>query len=456
MPQSVNLTGTLIYKPEKCWGGLVLLAASAYSSACGARLIDLNGRVVRAWPGVLGAFDNKLLPGGDILGSSAEVKGFPLEMHDLIQVNWNNEVVWKVDNLDQAPRDGVLVPSARTHHDYQREGNPVGYFAPGQPPKSRGRTLINSTRNISRPAISPYTLADTRLVIVDEEGREEWSWQLMDHFEELGLSEAAKNAFFRWPSGSPTGVPPKDTYLNNCAWLGPNRHYDAGDERFHPQNIITDIRSLNISFIIDHRSGAIVWRLGPDYSSTETLRKLGAIIGQHEVHMIPQGLPHAGNILIFDNGGHAGYGQATEIAPEGRFNICRSFSRVLEIDPQTLEIVWSYGDYRGDPRSETSKFFSAICSGMQRLPNGNTQICESTSGRVFEVTPDGEIVWEYVDPAGFVFRAHRYPFDWTPAPVPEAVPVLPPLNGKLSLAGCTPDESFDESFFTRVCTWRMA
>lgn len=452
MPQSVNLTGTLLYKPDKCWNGYVLLPSSSVSKANGARLIDMNGNVVRKWEGIYGVFDNKLIPGGSVLGSTAEIPGVPLEMMDLVQVDWENNITWKAPDLDEQVIDGKVQKTARAHHDYQREGNPVGYYAPGQLPKLFGKTLINSNRNVNFPEISPITLSDTRLVIVDEQGRECWSWQLMEHFEQLGLSEAAKNAFFRFPGVKPGMSYAKETYLNNCAWLGPNKWYDAGDTRFHPENIITDIRSLNISFIIDHVTGDIVWKLGPDYESTPELRKIGAIIGQHEVHMIPKGLPGEGNILIFDNGGHAGYGLPNANSPTGQYNQGRCFSRVLEINPVTLEIVWSYGDYRGKLESELSLFFSAICSGMQRLPNGNTQIVEATSGRIFEVTREGEIVWEYVDPAGFLFRAHRYPYDWVPAEKPCEKEVLLPSTVLVTL-GEKP-KNIDDTFFTRRSIWR--
>jgi hypothetical protein len=84
-----------------------------------------------------------------------------------------------------------------------------------------------------------------------------------------------------------------------------------------------------------------------------------------------------GHLLIFDNLGHLGPGGA---------------SRILELDPVTLAILWSY---EGD---EERPFFSAWRSVQQRLPNGNTLITESDAGRVFEVTPDKEIAWEYVNP----------------------------------------------------------
>ena len=87
------------------------------------------------------------------------------------------------------------------------------------------------------------------------------------------------------------------------------------------------------------------------------------------------------------------------------------FSRVIEVEPATKEIVWEYREKR------ESDFFSPRISNAQRLPNGNTLVCEGDFGRFFEVTSEGELVWEYVNPYfgegpnGFnnrVFRAYRY------------------------------------------------
>ena len=78
-----------------------------------------------------------------------------------------------------------------------------------------------------------------------------------------------------------------------------------GDERFHPDNIIFDARNANILGIISKATGEVVWRLGPDFNESEATRKLGWIIGQHHLHMIPKGLPGEGDLLVFDNGGKA-------------------------------------------------------------------------------------------------------------------------------------------------------
>jgi hypothetical protein len=216
--------------------------------------------------------------------------------------------------------------------------------------------------------------------------------------------------------------------------LGPNRFYDQGDPRFHPDNIIVDGRQLNVIWIIDKKTGKTVWKVGPDYTATPELRKLGQIVGQHHAHMIPKGLPGAGNILVFDNGGAAGYGSPNPGSVAGVGNAIRPNSRVVEFNPVTLEVVWQYlpkaGGF-GDPG-----FFSHYISSAQRLPNGNTLIDEGADGRIFEVTPDHEIVWEYVSPffadpketQNGVYRAYRIPYDWVPQagkPVEKAVIPIP-------------------------------
>ena len=78
--------------------------------------------------------------------------------------------------------------------------------------------------------------------------------------------------------------------------------------------------------------------------------------------MIPKSLPGAGNLLLFDNGGAAGYGDPSPISPKGDTIYQRATSRVLEIDPVTLSLVWSYA---------APDFYSFNISGAQRLANGN-------------------------------------------------------------------------------------
>ena len=107
--------------------------------------------------------------------------------------------------------------------------------------------------------------------------------------------------------------------------------------------------------------------------------------------------------------------------------------------------TWTYAS---TPRST---FFATIISGMQRLPNGNTLIDEGTEGRFFEVTPDGRIVWEYVNPViaggriltqgttvptaafgipgvkqNLVFRAYRYGIEYFDEPLQTTLQNMEP------------------------------
>lgn len=445
MSKRVTPTGVIRYNPDKCWNGLTIIPKLPnQSTAKGAALYDMNGNIVQKWEGLYGAFDNKMLPGGSILGTTGYAKGFWLNCLDLVQLSWDGEVEWKFNNATTILdiNTGKNIPTAGQHHDFQREGSPVGYYTPDQLPKMNGKTLLNSSLERDLPEFSPVPYLDTLIIEIDETGNVLWSWSLFDHWDQLGMPTVSKilhKTYTPIMHLTDTYSYAKETYCNNINYVGPNKWYDAGDERFNPENIITDIRALNISFIIDKKSGDIVWKIGPEFESTVELQKIGQIVGQHHVHIIPKGLPGEGNVLLYDNGGQAGIGSPAPCAPTGYFNATRSYSRVLEINPITLEVVWSYNDEKREfkgpsPRAFENLLFSEYCSSADRLPNGNTMITETIHGRVIEVTPDREIVWEFINPGGPVFRAHRYPYDWFPqVEKPTEIPVTPVRNYRIRL-----------------------
>ncbi|MEG6616680.1 aryl-sulfate sulfotransferase [Peptococcaceae bacterium 1198_IL3148] len=444
---SIYPTGVTIYKPEKCWSGYTIFQAKEE----GAVLIDMNGAEVNVWKGLHG-FPNKLLPGGYVFGHLGERNNaFGMQdQTDLVQVDWDGNIVWKFDQNEFIEDPGEEPQwMARQHHDYQREGNPVGYYVPGMDPEvDGGNTLILCHRNVFNHKISDKVLLDDTILEVDWEGNIVWEWNCNEHFDELGFDEAAKNLLFRDPNMRPAGGGMGDwMHINSMSVLGPNKWYDAGDERFHPDNIIWDARESNIMAIIDKHTGKIVWKVGPYYDQDEALIKLGWIIGQHHVHMIPKGLPGEGNILIFDNGGWAGYGVPNPSSPTGRMNAKRDYSRVLEIDPTTLKIVWQYTPAEAGFTMpvDAYRFYSPFISGTQRLPNGNTLITEGSGGRLIEVTADHEIVWEYISPywgkemhTNMIYRAYRAPYDWVPqVERPKEVAIEPVDVNKFRMPGAS-------------------
>ena len=404
-------------------------------------LVDMEGNLVHTWD--LKGFPAVMLPGGSVLGGDGYLNDLPLggSMRDVVQVGWDGAIELAYSDFTVVPGVGS---AARMAHDIQRAGNPVGYYAPGQEPDPEGSTLVLGFVERTAPDLAPGVVFDGVLYEIDFEGRVTWTWSAIDHIHELGFRQAIFDDIARYGGHF--------LVLNAASRLGPNRHHRAGDPRFHPDNILINSRNQAFMAIVDRETGRIVWTLGPEYES-EAERALEPIIGAHQPHLIPEGLPGAGNLLVLDNGFNSGYGgspfvRAVVEAIGGILNLGgadvgyryqRDYSRVLELDPVTLEIIWAY-----DPRLGDDLTWSPIVGGVQRLPNGNTLITSGFLGRVLEVTPDKRIVWDYESPyrgtlTNTLYRATRVPPEYLP---PGANAADYPRWGGGSSGGCSagPDD----------------
>jgi hypothetical protein len=424
--QTVFPTGTTIYDPDRAWKGYTVLSPLATPAVL---VIDMNGTVVKRWDG----FNNsaggpaRVLPGGFVVAASGAHPPHQ-ESLELIQRDFDGNVVWRFSrNEEIKTREGTTTWSARQHHDWQRDSFPAGYYSPQSTPAvDAGTTLVLTHTERTQPNVADKLLEDDRLIEVSWKGDIVWQWVASDHIDAMGFAPDARSAIkaaraFNEARGSFDWL-----HINSATYVGPNRWFDQGDQRFAPNNVIISSREASLLAIVG-RDGSIVWRLGPDFSQSKELRAIRQIIGQHHAHLIPKGLPGEGNLLVFDNGGASGYGFANPIAPDGVGAFARSTSRVLEINPVTFELVWSYTNPR---------FFSTNISGAQRLPNGNTLITAGAGGRMFEVTREGAIVWEYMYPlfgqngANAVYRAYRIPYAWIPQlTVPTDRRITPPALG---------------------------
>ena len=426
--QSVYPTGTTIYDPDKAWNGYTVLSPLGTQAVL---VIDMNGTVVKRWEDYNNSAGGpaRVLPGGVVVAASG-ANPPRQEALELIQRDFAGNVTWRFSrNEEITTRDGKTIPSARQHHDWQRENFPAGYYSPATTPAAEGgNTLILTHTNRTQPAVADVVLEDDRLIEVSWDGKIVWQWVASDHIDELGFAADARKAI-REASGFNAARGSFDwLHINSATYVGPNQWFDQGDRRFAPNNVIISSREASLLAIVG-RDGRVVWRLGPDFNASKELRAIRQIIGQHHAHVIPKGLPGAGHVMVFDNGGASGYGFANPIAPDGRGAFARATSRVLEINPVTLELVWSYTNPR---------FFSSNISGAQRLPNGNTLVTAGAGGRMFEVTKEGAIVWEYMFPmfgganaSNAVYRAYRIPYDWIPQITkPKQARVTPPGLGE--------------------------
>ena len=360
--------GLDFYENDKCWDGFTLVP---YEDGM-ILIIDMDGNVVHHWK--IGAERARLLENGNIV---------IMQGRKIIEYDWDGNIVWDYEvpggpfSDESYPSPGVI------HHDLQRlsNGNTI-FIVHEEVPEAYKVNINNPTRKTAR-------IIGDAFIEVNPDKEIVWEW----HSHE------------RWDLNKNTGININDdgkfdwTHSNTVGVLPQNKWYDSGHKEFKPGNVIVCSRHLDEIYIIDRETKEIVWRYSGEY--------LGGISRAHEPLMIEKGLPGAGNILLYDNGTD----RETNITDGGRD--IDEMTVILEINPVTKRIVWLYQD---------ENFYSAIQGTQQRLPNGNTFICESTEGRLFEVTDKGDIVWQYVMPPfpgsdaehGFGTRPHRYSYDYCP------------------------------------------
>lgn len=266
--------------------------------------------------------------------------------------------------------DSKLVWKAelRAHHDFARLAN--------------GNTLVVSRRALPNPWTKSGKLSLDILVELTPDNRTVWEWKVEEHAGEIArhvpLQIPPSKIFSDWP------------HVNTIEVL-PDNPTAKKDARFKAGNLLFCGRHIDTIGIIDRKTGEVIWGWGP-----------GEIFGPHMPTMLGNG-----HLLIYDNGSN----RSTQV---------RGYTRVIELDPLSGKIVW---EYKADPPRH---FFSQARGSNQRLPNGNTLIAESDPGRFFEVTPEGEMVWEFYNPDTHkngnrmaLYRTIAYPRDFVDRLVKE-------------------------------------
>jgi len=232
---------------------------------------------------------------------------------------------------------------------------------------ANGNTLIVCREYVEDDDLRPGKIKSDVIIELTPDNETVWEWHADRHVRQIAELVPVTFPLEHYDWG----------HMNTVESLpdGPAAEKDA---RFKAGNVIFSCRNIDTIGVIDKETKEVVWAWGP-----------GELDKQHMPTMLP-----SGRILVYDNGCEA------------------KRTRVLEVDPLTDEIVWQY---EADP---PESFFSSSRGANQRLPNGNTFITDSNSGRLFEVTADGEIVWEFFTPDTHndgklqpLYRAMRYPSD---------------------------------------------
>jgi len=200
---------------------------------------------------------------------------------------------------------------------------------------------VNPTINPDDPVLEDY------VTVLDKHGREIRRVSLYDAFANSGFSSMALEGMAE--SG--------DIFHTNTIEVLDGTHV-AAMPYFARGRVLFCVREIEVVGVLDMDREVVTWAIEQPWGAP------------HQSTILPNG-----NMMIFDNRGYWGR------------------SRVLEFEPVTKSIVWTY---QGE---EPDDFYSDTCGSSVRLPNGNTLITESDQGRAFEVRPDGTIVWEYVNPS---------------------------------------------------------
>ncbi|MFF4186281.1 aryl-sulfate sulfotransferase [Streptomyces sp. NPDC001691] len=273
--------------------------------------------------------------------------------------------------LEAAP-DGTVLREHRDpyqHHDAHHLGDGRILYTALEP--LRGAEAAAVRGGVAGSEADGTTVWADTIKEVGPDGTELWSWSAAEHLDRGDYPLHPDYGREHWP------------LINSVTPLADG-------------NVLASLRSVSAVVVIGRDTGEVLWRTEP-----------GTVSQQHHPSELPDG-----NLLVFDNGV---YRPGHDVP----------YSRVVELDRASGAVVWEYHD----PARES--FFAPFMGAAQRLPNGNTLVTDSPAGRLFEVTREGYLCWEFVVPqfGGYeesevrrlfpaepnaVFRAYRY----TPAELP--------------------------------------
>ena len=389
-------SGTVYYDPERTFDGYTVWAPLGAGEAEKPNerpglinLMDMGGHVVHTWKTAYPTHYGRLQPNGNLVallrctaGEMPEANGYRMGggAGMLVEYDWDGNVLFEHND-------------PYCHHDMRKlpNGNYIYVAWEKVPPDlaKRVRGGMAGTEHMDGTMFSDFFRE------IDPEGNRVWEWHVIDHFDPDIDIMGPIHPRSEWTHINDIDVMPDGNILSDC------RHTDG-------------------AFIVDKSTGDIIWRWGnAAYLDRESGRlelrnkkDPKTMGGPHAAYLIEEGLPGAGNMLIYDNGMYA-YG-----------------SRALEVDIKTGDIVWASEDHGPVPYNYGRNHFSPYISNAQRLPNGNTLICEGRNGVLMEITRDQELVWQYVRPEPSmdqmikwgVYRAYRYAPDHCPqlASLPSA------------------------------------
>ena len=375
-------------------------------------LVDREGRVVHVWKSDFAPGSEYLLEDGHLMRGvrlpevprfSGGGQGGRIE-----KLSWDGELTWFFELADE---------SRLLHHDFQPmpNGNILAIAWEAKQPEE-AQAAGRAPELIPRAGLWPDLIIEIQPTA--EGGDIVWEWHAWDH---MIQSQDASMRNYGEPRDHPRKIdinagPPLPTLsaeeLNHLKATnrqpGSATLEDRGSDMFHSNaidynatldQIVISVRSLSEIWIIDHDTttqaaagpaGDLLFRWGSPKAYGYEMSESAGLGHQHDIRWIPEGYPGAGNLMAFSNGvtdASPPYSEVVEFVPPVDDNGRYPLGTGQPFGPD--QAAWTYSD---------NGFFSPFVSGAHRMSNGNTLVTFGPQGRFVEVTPAGEIVWEYWTP----------------------------------------------------------
>ncbi|MEM7244394.1 MAG: aryl-sulfate sulfotransferase [Acidobacteriota bacterium] len=413
----------MLHRDDRSEGGYTLFGPSGSTFTY---LLDDHGNLVHRWGGdsrpglsVYLEDDGVLLRCAKPLGATPVLNGGGSGGR-LQRWSWDSELLWEytlADDLQRLHHDVEILPNGNILALVWERWTEAEALALGRDPG-----LIADGELWTEAVLELRPTLPTGAEIV-------WSWHAADHLVQ-DFDPAS-------PDHDVVADRPERINLNYSSNGGADdwHHANGIDYNEELELIVISVRAFHELWVIDHsttteeaadstggrrgRGGDLLYRWGNPQTYDRGTADDRQLFGQHDVQWVPAGYPGEGNFTIFNNG---------QGRPDG------TYSTIDEITPPTTgdggEFVLEDGQPYGPAAptwiySDPAVFYSQNISGTHRLRGGNTLACQGRAGRLIEVTPEGDVAWEYVNPdqngsildvdatpgGNSVFRATRIPAD---------------------------------------------
>lgn len=450
-----NTVGVLKNEPDSLNGYTLLYPANSQETY----LINNCGEVINQWhsnytPGASAYLleNGNLLRTGKITNPDINFGGVggKIELFD-----WDNNLLWEytysTTNHSQhhdvypLPNGNILMLAVSTMQSLEA-------IQAGRDP-----SLLSDGKLFNEQILELEPVGSNHANIV-------WEWNIKEHL--IQDIDNTKDNF---------GIVADNPQLLDINFLNANNpvanwlHINSIQYNENLDQIILSSRRLSEIYIIDHstttqeaashsggtygKGGDFLYRWGNREAYDKGDNSNVTLDGQHYPHWVPDTFTDEGKIILFNNGNSVGFSSVEIIDPPTTSAGVYTYNSVTGYGPTASE--WSY------TAPTPSDFFSSILSSGERLPNGNTLICDGDSGYFFEVDVNNIIVWEYVNPdaasgilsqgdipsSNFTFRAKKFPFDY-PAFIGRDLTPGDPIETNPDISNCNllsvPDNTIEE------------